>query len=145
MPIPLLAGPAATIGLSLLKRFWPYILVAALVGGGIWYWQHLERKVERLEHENETLVVERDAWKESFGDLKEGLVEQTKLLKGVAKQGDQLQKEFSNLNTNVNVRIGKLTTTLGEIKGQDLSKLTDKQAVDYLRDAALKKQKKVPQ
>lgn len=142
MPIPLLAGPAASIALSVLKRFWLHILIAAIVGGGIWYWQHLERKVEQLERENETLVVERDAWKESFGDLKVGLEEQTKLLKGVAKQGDQLKKEFTNLNTNVNARLGKLSTTLGEIKNQDLSKLTDKQAVDYLRDAALKRQKK---
>jgi ABC-type phosphate transport system auxiliary subunit len=145
MPIPLLAGPAASIGLSLLKRFWPYILAAAIVGGGVWYWQHLERKVEQLERENETLVVERDAWKESYGDLKVGLEEQTKLLKGVAKQGEQLQKDFAGLNTNVNARIGKLSTTLSEIKNQDLSKLTDKQAIDYLRDAALKRQKKVPQ
>jgi chromosome segregation ATPase len=144
MPIPLLAGPAASVALSLLKRFWPYLLVAIIVGGAYWRWQYLENKVKTLESEVKTVRAERDAWKESFGDLKAGLEEQRELLKGVAKQGEQLQKEFANLNTNVNTRIGQVNKSLDQIKNQDLSKLTDKQAIDYLRDAAAKK-KKVPQ
>lgn len=125
--------------LRLGKQFLPYIIAAAIIGGGVWYWQHLERTVDRLKVENKALVVERDAWKESFGDLKEGLAEQRKLLESVAKQGTQLKNDFAKLNTSVNSRIGTINTELGKIKNQDLSRLTDKQAIDYLRDAATKK------
>ncbi|TFG96536.1 hypothetical protein E4H12_10820 [Candidatus Thorarchaeota archaeon] len=121
------------------KQFLPYIIVAVIIGGGVLYWQHLERTVDRLKVENKDLVVERDAWKTSFGKLEHGLEEQKKLLETVAKQGAQLKSEFGKLNSSVKERIGSINTTLSEIKNQDLSKLSDKQAIDYLRGAATKK------
>lgn len=131
----LLASPAW----ALLKRALPYIIVAAVVAGGVWYWQHLERTVDKLKAENKQLVVERDAWKQSFGELKKGLEEQKKILETVVKQGNQLKQDFTKLNSNVNSKIGTINTQLGKIKDQDLSKLNDKQAIDYLRDAAIQR------
>jgi hypothetical protein len=117
----------------------PYIAVIAIVGGSWWYVQNLRHNNEILEIQNKQLVTERDAWKESYGDLKLGLDEQIKILTTVSKQGDKLKAEFKNLTSSVHVRLGVINNNLADLKGKDLSGLTCEQAIDYLRNIATQK------
>ena len=130
---------ALKLGFGFFRRAWPFILVAVIVGGGYWYVTNLQHKNEILELQAVQLKSERDAWKESFGDLKVGLDKQVEILQTVAKQGDKLKNQFKSLTSSVHVRLGVINDNLIAINDKDFSTFTCDQAIDYLRAVAVQR------
>ena len=132
---------------AILKRIWPYLVITVLVGGVFGYWHHLTGSIAELKQENQTLTTqvkdrtaERDQWIANYNDLKDGLKTQSVALDKIASGTNAIKKKLQQVQNDVNYNTTKLSTSLHDINKQDLSKLSCPAAIEYLREAARRKQ-----
>jgi Tfp pilus assembly protein PilO len=99
----------------LIKKFWPYILVAAIAIGGYLYWNSLVNKIEKLEQDNATLQLQLQTCNANFNGLKGSLDAQNEALKKIDKMVEQNQQEWKKLYSNIKGQNAALDKRLQDI------------------------------
>lgn len=122
--------------LTILRKYWKLIAIALFVLFVFGYWKHLTGTIDDLEKEKVVITAQRDLWKGNYDSLSAATAMNNTIMNKLSGQADAIEKSLGELSAKVGTSTSALNARLSSIKTQDLSKLTDKEAVDYLRGAA---------
>lgn len=123
-----------TIFLTFLRKYWQYFLLAAVVGGGWMYYNHLTSTIATQEQTISRLTLENTVVKENNDKLQASIEASNKSIELLAKGAADTKQGFVTLNNTVRTQTSSLNDKLENILA-DPKPQTCEDTIKYLIDA----------